>query len=125
MTKAIFHVQLCVELRADDATRSCAEIWHDAGCDLESERKILRMKINEQQKKKRSQELTGSSGGEVTFRVNDRAGQEQRETTDQQSRRITISETPNQRSLTRSERHRRGQRGHTHRASSGNAARKG
>ena len=75
--------------------------------------------------KKRSEELTGSIGGEVTFGVNDGAGQEQRETTDQQSRRITISETANQRSLTRSQRHPRGRRGHTDRASSGNAVRKG
>ena len=49
----VCHVRLCVDLRAGDATRSCAEMWHDAGCDLESERKILRRQINEQQKKKR------------------------------------------------------------------------
>jgi hypothetical protein len=70
----VCRVRLCVEVRDDDTRRSCAEIWHDPNCDLQLQKTKLRRKI-----------------------ADDGTGQEQRITADQQSRRITMSETPIQR----------------------------
>jgi hypothetical protein len=92
---------LCAEVRDDDTKRSCAEIWHDPNCDLELEKTKLRSKS-----------------------ADNETGQEQRIPADQQSRRITMTETPIQRLRTGGDEIRRNNKNSGQRHDNKNAGRR-